>query len=37
MLTLFHAPKTRSSFKDYTARITGRPAFKRMMEKDGAQ
>lgn len=23
-------------FKDYAARITGRPAFKRMMEKDGA-
>jgi glutathione S-transferase len=24
-------------FKDYTARITSRPAFKRMMEKDAAQ
>ena len=23
-------------FKDYAARITSRPAFKRMMEKDGA-
>ena len=25
-----------AAFKDYTARITGRPAFRRMMEKDGA-
>jgi hypothetical protein len=23
-------------FKDYAARITNRPAFKRMMERDGA-
>ncbi|MHB8816896.1 MAG: glutathione binding-like protein, partial [Steroidobacteraceae bacterium] len=36
-LMMFKLMNETPVFKEYTARITSRPAFKRMMERDGAQ